>query len=62
MDRLAGYFYWNDKQNLDQAIMIAKKHPIKMKEIESWSKAEGELEKFKIFQGRLSRNKKKLHE
>lgn len=25
MDRLAGYFYWNDKQNLDQAILMFNK-------------------------------------
>ena len=53
MDRLAGYFHWNDKQNLDQALMIARKHPIKILEIEAWSKKEGELAKFKHFQKRL---------
>ena len=58
MDRLAGYFHWNDKQNLDQALMIAKKHPIKIREIEKWSKGEGESEKFEVFRGKLSRNKK----
>jgi hypothetical protein len=58
MDRLAGYFHWNDKQNLDQALMVAKKHPIKIREIEEWSKSEGEIEKFEVFRGRLSRDKK----
>jgi hypothetical protein len=58
MDRLAGYFHWNDKQNFDQALMIAKKHPIKIREIKEWSKREGEIEKFEIFRGRLSRDKK----
>lgn len=53
MDRLAGYFHWNDKQNLDQALMIARKHPIKILEIEAWSKKEGELAKFKHFQKKL---------
>ncbi|MBK9322891.1 MAG: hypothetical protein IPM97_08105 [Bdellovibrionaceae bacterium] len=37
MDRLAGYFHWNDKQNLDQALMIAKKHPIKIQESVLWA-------------------------
>jgi hypothetical protein len=55
MDRLAGYYHWNDKQNLDQALMIAKKHPIKIREIESWSKNEGEIKKFEIFRSKLSR-------
>ena len=58
MDRLAGYFHWNDKQNLDQALMVAKKHPIKIREIEEWSKSEGEIEKFEVFRGKLSRDKK----
>ncbi len=58
MDRLAGYFHWNDKQNLDQALMIAKKHPIKIKEIESWAKNEDETEKFENFKRKLARNKK----
>ncbi len=58
MDRLAGYFHWNDKQNLDQALMIAKKHPIKIKEIERWAKIEEEFEKFEIFRKRLSHEKK----
>lgn len=58
MDRLAGYFHWNDKQNLDQALMVAKKHPIKIREIEEWSKSEGEIEKFEVFRRRLSRDKK----
>ncbi len=57
MDRLAGYFHWNDKQNLDQALMIAKKQPIKIKEIESWSKNEGELEKFEVFRKKLLQGK-----
>lgn len=57
MDRLAGYFHWNDKQNLDQALMIAKKHPIKIKEVERWANDEAEIEKFKIFRKRLAHEK-----
>ncbi|MBK7960350.1 MAG: hypothetical protein IPK04_03460 [Bdellovibrionales bacterium] len=53
MDRLAGYFHWNDKQNLDQALMIAKKYPVKIKEIEKWAKGEGEIKKFEIFRNSL---------
>jgi hypothetical protein len=49
MDRLAGFYHWNDLQNLDQAVMIAKKHPIKITEIENWSTRENEYKKFKIF-------------
>ena len=54
MDRLAGFYHWNDLQNLDQAVMIAKKHPIKIDEIESWSSKENESKKFKIFLNRIT--------
>lgn len=57
MDRLAGYFHWNDKQNLEQAIMIARKNPIKIKVIQSWADKEGHLEKFKLFLNRIKLRK-----
>ncbi len=55
MDRLAAYFHWNDRQGLDQAVMIAKKHPIQLDRIEKWSQREGSHAKFKEFADRLSR-------
>lgn len=58
MDRLAGYFHWNDKQNLDQAVMIAKKQPIKIREIKSWARGEGEIEKFELFRKLIISDKK----
>jgi hypothetical protein len=50
-DRLAGYFYWNDPQSLEQAIMIynKQKNKINLKEIENWSKKENNIEKYNIF-------------
>jgi hypothetical protein len=61
MDRLAGFYHWDDKQNLDQAIIIAKRHPLKIKTIEDWSKSEGKENKFNEFLKKLKeikRNKK----
>ena len=49
MDRLAAYFYWNDLQCLDQAIWIAKKHPVQIAKVKAWAKHEGEEEKLKFF-------------
>jgi len=37
MDRLAAYYHWNDLQSLDQALMVAKKNEVCLKEIEKWS-------------------------
>ncbi len=32
-DRLAAYFFWNDQQSLDQAVMVAKRNKIHLPEI-----------------------------
>ncbi len=48
-DRLAAYYHWNDKQGLDQALAVARKHPISIPRIRKWSKDENMSEKFKIF-------------
>ncbi|MBN2256746.1 MAG: hypothetical protein JW704_02850 [Anaerolineaceae bacterium] len=53
-DRLASYYYYNDHQCLNQAIMVAKSNQIDLHEIQRWSANEGELAKLKIFQQRLS--------
>lgn len=55
MDRLAAYYYWNDQQSLDQAIMVSRKHQIDFIEIEVWSKEEGLEEKFSLFKKKLER-------
>lgn len=40
-DRLASFIHFNAKDCLDQAIMIAKKHPVNLEKIQSWCKKEG---------------------
>jgi len=54
MDRLAGFYHWGDRQNLDQAVMVAKRHQIDLKKVRSWSRNEDHLQKYKEFLGRLS--------
>ncbi len=49
MDRLAGFYFWNDKQNLEQAKMIVKKYPVNLKMIQQWSKNEGCSQQYKEF-------------
>lgn len=53
-DRLASYIHFKAAECLDQAVMVAKKHPVKLEEIKKWCMGEqGEkqwedfLEKFK---------------
>jgi len=53
MDRLAGYYHWDDMQCLEQAIEVARRHSIDLERIESWSRGERSLEKFRRFRERL---------
>jgi hypothetical protein len=55
-DRLASYFYWNDRQGLEQAIDIYREHKINLKEIESWATDEGFLAKFYEFVQKIGAN------
>jgi hypothetical protein len=45
-DRLAAFFHWDDRQSLEQAIMISEKNSFDIDEIQRWSEAEGQSEKF----------------
>jgi hypothetical protein len=49
MDRLASFYFWNDMQCLDQAVMVAKRQPINSSEIEAWSRRQGYLKKYQEF-------------
>jgi hypothetical protein len=37
MDRLAGYYFWKDRQNLEQAAMVAARQPVNLSEIGPWT-------------------------
>jgi hypothetical protein len=53
MDRLAGYYHWDDPQCLDQAIEVARRHTIDLERIDSWSRDERSSGKFGRFRERL---------
>ncbi len=50
-DRLCAYFYYNDLQCLNQAVMVAKRNKVNFSEIKRWAETLGEmeLEKYRIF-------------
>jgi hypothetical protein len=48
-DRLASFYFWNDKQGLQQALSICQEREIDLEEIKNWSTREGYEEKFKVF-------------
>ena len=59
-DRLASFYHWDDKQALEQALIVSKemKKKIDLDEIKRWSEKEGHVEKFAHFQSKLSSQKK----
>ncbi len=48
-DRLASFFYWDDKQALDQALLVAKAHKIDIENIKKWADIEGFSGKLDLF-------------
>lgn len=54
-DRLCGYFYWNDLQCLEQAVMVAgaREKDVNIKELRRWARQEGMMERFEIFEKRI---------
>lgn len=55
MDRLAGYYHWNDAQCLAQAVAVAGRHPVDLPRIEAWSEREAASRKFESFLQGLER-------
>jgi hypothetical protein len=53
-DRLTWYYYSNDTQCLQQAILVATANVVDLAEIERWSKAEGKHTAFTQIKDKLS--------
>lgn len=49
MDRLVAFYHWNDRQALNQALMVARKNEIDFEEVERWSLDEGMADKYQNF-------------
>jgi hypothetical protein len=58
-DRLAAYFHWNDRQSLEQALLVARAQDVNLKDIRRSSLSEESLDKFGLFQQRLRATRKK---
>ncbi|MBT9549023.1 MAG: hypothetical protein IV090_26760 [Candidatus Sericytochromatia bacterium] len=52
-DRLASFIYFNDREGLEQALLVAKRQMIDLKSIQKWCKAEGHPEAYQIFSEKL---------
>lgn len=52
-DRLASYIHFKAQECLDQAVMVANKHPVNLEEIEKWCREEKGEAQWKNFIQRL---------
>ena len=52
-DRLCAYYFWNDLQSLEQAVLVFGQNPIDLGEVERWSRVEDKLEQFMNFKSRI---------
>lgn len=52
-DRLAAYYFWDDRQSLEQAVMICRHNKVNLADVKKWSEREKETAKFKIFLSRI---------
>jgi hypothetical protein len=52
-DRLAGFFHWNDRPSLEQAVLVCRTERVDLKEVGRWSVNEGMGEKHKEFERAL---------
>lgn len=55
-DRLASFYYWDDRQGLEQALNVCLDHEIDMEGIRKWSKREGFEKKFLVFVDELTKH------
>jgi hypothetical protein len=56
-DRLAAFYHWNDRQSLDQAILVCRDAKVDFPEIKRWSIGEGMKNRFGIFEIAISSDK-----
>lgn len=53
-DRLCAFYFWNDLQGLEQALLVTKNQQVDLKEIKRWSKVERKENEYKVFSKKLS--------
>ena len=53
-DRLAAFYHWNDRQALEQALLVARAQAVDRADIERWSRQEGAQAKYQVFAAALT--------
>jgi len=59
MDRLAAFYFWEDRQSLRQAVWVAQAHEVDLDDVRRWSLAEGKLIEYEKFLAELQRGRGK---
>jgi len=54
-DRLAAFYHWNDRQSLDQAVLVSRGADVDMDEVRRWSRREGMTSRFRQFEKEMKR-------
>ena len=57
-DRLAAFYHWEDRQSLEQAMLVCLNNAVDLKEVKRWSIQEGMENKYQKFINFLSKKKK----
>jgi hypothetical protein len=52
-DRLSAYYYWHDRQSLEQAILVVEDNDVELDEVARWSESEGKRDEFKEIETKL---------
>jgi hypothetical protein len=53
-DRLGAFYHWNDRQSLEQGVLVCKAVEVDLKEVKRWSINEGMSDKYEEFIERLN--------
>lgn len=56
-DRLAAFYFWNDRHGLAAAVLIARRNAVSFAKIRGWSRAEGRDRQYDLFLGELRRGR-----
>lgn len=56
-DRLATYIYFKDRDGLDQAVLVATKHPVNFSSIKNWCEGEHNIDTYHEFIKRMKLSK-----
>jgi hypothetical protein len=58
-DRLAAFYHWNDRQCLEQALLVIESRKVDLREIRRWSRVENKSAEYESIRGMLAKAARK---